>query len=152
VGLGAVQPLGAIKEGDREAALALVKAEIEGRSVRDWVGWAATVCAAFGAPTPTEIVRELERGGVEAIDSYRLFGWYIAAREAAVRGDAEQAFEALRTSLAYWSNPPMWFADIAAKDAMWGELSLRPEFAAAFAERRRRIGPMRGMLHYFPSF
>jgi hypothetical protein len=89
---------------------------------------------------------------VEAIDSYGLFGWYVAAREAAVRGEAAQAFEALRTSLTYWANPPMWYADEMAKDPAWGELATRPEFAAAFEERRQRIGPMRGMLHYFPSF
>ena len=143
---------GAIAEGDREAALELVAGEIAARGVREAVGGAVVVCATFGTPTPPEVVEALERGGPEAADSYGMFGWYFAAREAAVRGDGRRAFEALRTSLAYWSNPPMWFPDMMAKDAAWGELARRPEFAAAFEERRQRVGPVRGQLHYFPSF
>jgi RNA polymerase sigma factor (sigma-70 family) len=143
---------GAMKERDREAAMALVRLEIAERGVPEAVGWAVAVCATFGAPTPPEIVQALERGGPEAADSYGMFGWYFAAREAAAKGDAERAFKALRTSLTYWSNPPMWYPDVMARDTAWGELAKRPEFTAAFDERRQRVGPVRGQLHYFPSF
>lgn len=143
---------GALEEGDRQAALELMAGDIAARGLREAVGGAVAVCATFGTPTPPEIVQALERGGPEAADSYGMFGWYFAAREAAVKGETERAFEALRTSLTYWSNPPLWFPDLMARDTAWGELAKRPEFAAAFGERRRRVGPVRGQLHYFPSF
>ena len=108
--------------------------------------------AALGQPTPNELVRAVDEGGVERVDSYGLFGWYLVAREAAAAGDESKAFYALRRSLGYWSNPPYSCMDIWEQDARWGKLRSHPQFKMIFDEKRRRIGPIHGLLHYFPDW
>jgi hypothetical protein len=98
------------------------------------------------------MVRAADEHGVESVDSYGLFGWYMLAREAAAAGDELKAFEALRRSLNYWSNPPYTCMEIWEQDARWGELRTRTEFKRIFAEKRQRIGPVYGNLHYFPDW
>ncbi len=89
---------------------------------------------------------------MESIDPYGLFGWYMVAREAAVAGDDHKAFDALQRSLAYWSNPPYVCLDVWEQDTRWGSLRDRPEFKKLFMEKRHRIGPVHGILHYFPDW
>jgi hypothetical protein len=37
-------------------------------------------------------------------------------------------------------------------DSRWGSLREHPEFKRAFEEKRQRIGPIYGQLHYFPGW
>ena len=79
-------------------------------------------------------------------------GRYHIAREAAAAGDLKTAFSALEQALRTWYNPPLWHVDVWAKDARWGDLRERPEFKRLFSEKRRRIGPIKGSLWYFPGW
>ena len=108
--------------------------------------------AAQGKPTPVELIKAYQVRGVESVDPYGLFGWYMVAREAAATGDQEKAFDALRRSLNYWSNPPYVCIDIWEQDTFWSDLRNHPEFKRIFAEKRQRIGPIHGILHYFPDW
>ncbi len=108
--------------------------------------------AKHGMPTPQELVQAVEQKGVEIIDDYGLFGWYLVAREAAAAGDAAKALDALRKTVGYWSNSPTYFLKLMENDAYWGELRQHTEFKRIFAEKRERIGPIYGMLHYFPGW
>jgi RNA polymerase sigma factor (sigma-70 family) len=108
--------------------------------------------AAQGKPSPEELVLAVEQGGVSQVDEYGLCGWYMLAREAAAHGDAEQAFQALDRSVSYWSNPPYYFMNLWEKDTYWGELRDAVEFKRIYSEKRDRIGPIYGMLHYFPRW
>ena len=110
------------------------------------------VLAGSGSPTPPEFVQVLAEKGVSGVDEYGMFGWYLVAREAAAHGDPATAFDALRKALAYWSNSPYFITDIWENDTYWGILRDRPEFKKAFAECRQRIGPIYGLLHYFPGW
>ena len=143
-------PVGAIEEKNWVAAQEIVLQEIEARGVSGAVGWAAIVSAGSGAPTPPAILQALREQGVASVDEYGMFGWYLVVRESAASKDMPGAFEALRKSLAYWSNSPYWITNLFEKDAYWGELRSHPEFRQAFDERRKRIGPIYGLLHYFP--
>jgi RNA polymerase sigma factor (sigma-70 family) len=145
-------PVPAVNAHRWQEALEIVRAEIAGRGVRGAVGWAAIVAGGSGSPTPVEIVRALQRDGVEQVDEYGMFGWYILAREAAHRGDAESAFDDLRKALSYWSNQPYWISDLWEKDAYWGTLREDARFRQAFDQRRQRIGTIYGWLHYFPGW
>ena len=133
-------------------ALEIVQAEIAERGVQGAVGWAAIVTGGIGSPTPDEIVQALQQKGVNSVDEYGMFGWYIVAREAAHAGEAAKAFDALNKALSYWSNKPYWISDIWEKDAYWGALRADPRFRQAFDRRRQRIGPVYGWLHYFPGW
>ena len=42
--------------------------------------------AAQGEPAPPEVVQALKEGGIEAVDEYGLFGWYLRARVALAAG------------------------------------------------------------------
>jgi RNA polymerase sigma factor (sigma-70 family) len=109
-------------------------------------------CAATGKPTPPELLHAAHQGGIESVDSYGLYGWYMLAREAAAAGDSPQAFEALTRSLGYWSNPPLLMMNVWENDTRWGTLRETAEFRRIFQEKRDRIGPIHGMLHYFPGW
>jgi hypothetical protein len=127
------------------------------RGIREWkldenATGLIVAAAAQGKPTPVELIQAAEEHGVESVDSYGLFGWYMLAREAAAAGDENKAFEALRRSLGYWSNPPYTCMEIWEQDARWGNLRTHPEFKRIFEEKRQRIGPIHGILHYFPDW
>jgi hypothetical protein len=104
-----------------------------------------------GEPTPPDVVQFVEREGVEAIDEYGQMGWYVIAREAAARGDEKVAFDALERAVGYWSNP-LYMSDRWKQDAIWGDLREHPEYKRIYADKRRRIGPIHGLLHYFPGW
>ena len=127
------------------------------RGIREWkldenATGLIVAAAAQGKPTPAKLVQEAEDHGVESVDSYGLFGWYMLAREAAAAGDEKKAFEALRRALDFWSNPPYTCMEIWEQDARWGSLRDHPEFKQIFEEKRQRIGPIYGILHYFPGW
>jgi RNA polymerase sigma factor (sigma-70 family) len=127
------------------------------RGIREWkldenATGVIVACAALGKPTPPELVQAAETYGVERVDSYGLFGWYMLAREAAAAGEEAKAFEALRRSVGYWSNPPLLLLGIWENDLRWGNLRDHPEFKRIFLEKRQRIGPIYGILHYFPGW
>lgn len=145
-------PVPTINHKNWQAALELVRAEINERGVQGAVGWASIVAGGSGSPTPPEIVRALQQNGVNQVDEYGMFGWYIIAREAAQEGDKTKAFDALRKALSYWSNPPYWISDLWEKDTYWGSLRDDREFRQIFNDRRQRIGTIYGMLHYFPGW
>lgn len=145
-------PMGSVKAGDWVSATATVRQEISTRGLKDAVGWAAIVFGGAGEPTPSEIFQVLQSEGVEAVDDYGMFGWYILAREAARAGHETDAFDALRKALSYWTNPPYGITDLWERDAVWGQLREHPEFKAAFETRRARIGAVYSLLHYFPGW
>ena len=105
-----------------------------------------------GEPTPPDVIRVVEGQGIEALDDYGMTGWYVIAREAAAAGDEQKAFEALERALGYWSNSPYFFTDRWEKDAYWGDLREHPEYKRIYREKRDRIGPVYGLLHYFPGW
>ena len=109
--------------------------------------------AAQGAPAPPELVAALEEKGIEAVDEYGLFGWYLKARVALAEGRIEEALDALRTALNYWSNPPLGrFAALWENDRAWDPLRDDPHYQQIWADKRARIGPIHGQLHYFPGW
>lgn len=148
---GISNPMDAIEAEDWDAAVEIVRRRIVEQGIQE--GWPAIVIAAArGVPTPPELVQAVEQNGVASVDSYGMYGWHLVAREAAAAGDEATAFNALRKALSYWSNPPYASMDYCENDAYWGELRNHPEFKAAFDEKRRRIGPVYGQLHYFPGW
>ncbi len=126
--------------------------ELKERGLQAGGPWAIVIAAGKGAPTPPELVEAVEKDGIQSVDEYGLFGWYLVAREAAAAGEEAKAFEALRNALAYWSNAPYGYDGIWENDRRWGNLRDHPEFKRAFAEKRERIGPIYGHLHYFPGW
>ena len=145
-------PVGFIESQDWAAATKLSCQELQERGLQAGGAWAIVIAAGSGAPTPPELVQAVAQGGIESVDEYGLFGWYLVAREAAAAGDAARAFEALEKSLAYWANAPYWYVKLWENDLRWGALRQHPEFKRLFAEKRQRIGPVHGQLHYFPSW
>jgi RNA polymerase sigma factor (sigma-70 family) len=145
-------PLGAIQSQAWEAAEQLSRQEMLERGLQAGGPWAIVIAAGSGAPTPAALVQAVEENGIQSVDEYGLFGWYLVAREAAAAGDEGKAFDALGKSLAYWSNPPYGYDKIWEKDPRWGNLRLHPQFKRIFAEKRQRIGPIYGQLHYFPGW
>ncbi|MBN1934269.1 MAG: sigma-70 family RNA polymerase sigma factor [Anaerolineae bacterium] len=105
-----------------------------------------------GKPTPPDVIRFIEGNGIEAIDEYGMTGWYVIAREAAAAGDLDKAFAALERAINYWSNPPLVFDEYWEHDAYWGDLREHPEYRRIYREKRERIGPIYGELHYFPGW
>ncbi|MFZ6028126.1 MAG: sigma-70 family RNA polymerase sigma factor [Chloroflexota bacterium] len=144
-------PFGAISTKDWAKAQEIVQRELQERGIQAG-GWAILVAAGRGTPAPAELSAAAERDGVDSVCDYGMFGWYLIARQAAATGDTAEAFDALQKALAYWTNPPFSTSDIFENDAYWGELRQHPEFRRAFDERRQRIGPVYGMLHYFPRW
>ena len=80
--------------------------------------------------------------------------WYYVAREAAAVGDAQKAFAALRRACEYWAwtNPPLVYMKLWANDTRWGALPEHPELKQILGEKEQRIGPIHGLLKYFPSW
>jgi len=105
-----------------------------------------------GRPTPPDVLQFIEENGIEAIDEYGMTGWYVTAREATTAGDLDKAFAALERAINYWSNPPFVFDRQWEQDAYWGDLRQHPEYKRIYREKRERIGPIYGELHYFPGW
>ena len=145
-------PLGAIQSQTWEAAEQISRQEMQERGLQAAGPWTIVIAAGRGAPTPSDLVGAVEQNGIKSVDEYGLFGWYLVAREAAAAGEEVKAFDALRKSLAYWANPPFGYDKIWENDLRWGNLRELPEFKLAFAEKRGRIGPIYGQLHYFPGW
>jgi hypothetical protein len=145
-------PFGFIQSQDWETAGKISLQEMQERGLQAGGPWAIVIAAGKGVPTPSELVEAVEKDGIQSVDEYGLFGWYLVAREAAAAGEEAKAFDALRKALAYWSNPPYGYDVIWEKDSCWEKLREHPEFKRAFAEKRERIGPIYGQLHYFPSW
>ena len=123
------------------------KSETDGVAATAWQF--SYYCALRGIPIPADVMRAIESMDVE---QRGLHIWYAIAREAAAAGDEAKAFDALRKDLSYWTNPPYYTANTWEADTYWGELRNHPEFKAAFDEKRKRIGPIHGLLHYFPGW
>lgn len=145
-------PVGAIRDRDWKTAEALSQRERQECGLPQGGPWAIVIAAAQGVANPPELVQALEQGGIDSIDEYGLFGWYLVARQAAFAGQAEKAFGALEKSLAYWANSPYFYVNIWENDRCWDGLRDQAEFKRLFAEKRRQIGPIYGMLHYFPGW
>jgi RNA polymerase sigma factor (sigma-70 family) len=143
---------GAIQSQAWEAAETISRQERQARGLQAAGPWAIVIAAGHGTPTPPELVQAVEEHGISSVDEYGLFGWYLVAREAAPAGNEAKAFDALRKALAYWSNSPYGYDKIWEKDKRWGKLREHPAFERIFAEKRQRIGPIFGLLHYFPGW
>ncbi len=138
--------------GDLESAEKLARRAIEQEGYSPYGAALVEVAARRGEPTPPDVVRVVEEGGVDALDDYGLQGWYVIAREAAAAGREKEAFEALERALGYWSNPPYWPDRVWENDAYWGRLREHPEVKRIYAAKQARIGPIYGELHYFPGW
>jgi hypothetical protein len=145
-------PVGFIQANDWLKAEAVSRSELQECGVRQGGPWAIVIAAARRGPTPPELVQAMEAQGINSVDEYGLFGWYLVAREAAFAGEAGNAFDALEKSLSYWANSPYFYVNIFEKDSCWDSLRRQAEFQRLFAEKRRQIGPIYGMLHYFPEW
>jgi RNA polymerase sigma factor (sigma-70 family) len=143
---------GYIDTGDLETAERLARQGIEQGGYEPYGAALVDIAALRGEPTPRDVVRVVEEQGLKALDDYGMTGWYVVAREAAASGDEQKAFEALERALSYWSNPPLHFANRWEKDAYWGGLREHPEYKRVYREKRKRIGPIYGQLHYFPGW
>ena len=60
--------------------------------------------------------------------------------------------EAMQRVLSYWKNPPLMHIDVWENDSFWGFLQDSPKRKHLFDEKRRSIGPIYGLLHYFPDW
>lgn len=147
-----LNPNEAMLAGDWMSAEQITRKRIDKYGIRDAGWYAMRISTHTGTATWPEIMRVVEENGIEGVDSYGMWGWYTVAREAAASGNQVEAFDALRKALSYWMNPPYWASDIWEKDPYWGILRDHPEFKGAFDERCRHIGPVYGLLHYFPGW
>jgi hypothetical protein len=141
-----------IEVGDLDTAEQLILRSEDESSRLELETMLIDIAALRGEPSPPDLVRRANEGGVKAIDSYEMEGWYLVAREAAAAGDAEKAFDALRRALSRWANGPYWYSNMWENDAYWGDLLGHPERKRLFEEKRQRIGPIYGQLHYFPGW
>jgi hypothetical protein len=141
-----------LEVGDMVKAEALTYQAIAELDYDVYAAFLIDFAARRGEATPPELVRIAEEKGIEAIDSYGKWGQYFIAREAAAAGNTEQAFAALRRALNYWSNPPYYVDEIWENDAYWGDLREHPEYKRIYAQKRQRIGPIHGILWYFPGW
>jgi len=105
-----------------------------------------------GAPSPPELLERLSQVPEDEIEDVHYWGTYHLAREAAADGDSETAFGMLRRAAGLWCNGPLQYIQNWEQDTRWGSLLEHPEFKAILDERRKRIGPVHGMLHYFPGW
>ena len=108
----------------------------------------------LGRPSPAEYMRKIadrEKIGTSE-DLWGGDAYYHIAREAAAAGNERKAFDALRRASEYWRNPPLAELKNWEKDTRWGALRERPQFKCILDEKRRRIGPIFGSLHYFPGW
>ncbi len=145
-------PRGAIEARAWDEAEALVARRRADFGLTESAWWSILVAAKRGLPTPPDIVRAAEEGGVDAIDTYGLYGAYMLAREAAAVGDEAGAIAGLRDALSRWCNPPLTMVELCEGDTYWGAMREQPGVRRALEEKRRRIGPVRGQLHYFPGW
>jgi len=143
---------GYLEQGDLDAAERLTRQGIEQMGYEPYGAGLVDIAALRGAPTPPDVIRVVEEQGVEVIDDYGMTGWYVIAREAAAAGDEGKAFEALERAVSYWSNSPYFITDRWEKDAYWGDLRDHPEYKRIYREKRERVGPVYGLLHYFPGW
>jgi RNA polymerase sigma factor (sigma-70 family) len=143
---------GYIEAGDLESAERLARRGIEHVGYEPYGAALVDIAALRDEPTPPDVVQVVEERGIQALDDYGMTGWYMVAREAAAAGDEQKAFEALERALSFWSNPPLHFANLWENDAYWGKLREHPEYKRIYREKRRRIGPIYGQLHYFPGW
>ena len=145
-------PVGAIQARDWQTAEGLSRRELQECGLRQGGPWAIVIAAARNGPTPPDLVHSVNEHGIDSVDEYGLFGWYLLAREAAFAGDASKALEALEKSLSYWANSPYFYTQIWEQDACWDSLRSDAEFKRIFAEKRQQVGPIYGQLHYFPGW
>lgn len=143
---------GYLERGDWDSAERLARQGIEHVGYEPYGAGLVDIAAARGQPTPPDVIQVVEEQGIEVIDDYGMTGWYVIAREAAAAGDEQKAFEALERAVSYWSNSPYFFTDRWEKDAYWGNLREHPEYKRIYREKRQRIGPIYGQLHYFPGW
>jgi RNA polymerase sigma factor (sigma-70 family) len=108
----------------------------------------------LGWPSPSEYMKKIaDRKKIgTTLDLWGGDAYYHIAREAAAAGDERTAFDALRRACEYWCNPPLWLVNRWEKDTRWGDLRNDLEFKRILDEKRRRIGPIYGGLHYFPGW
>jgi RNA polymerase sigma factor (sigma-70 family) len=141
-----------LESGDIDGAERIARKAIEQEGYQVFGCFLVDVAVSRGEPTPRDVVQFVKENGIEAIDEYGMEGWYIIAREAAAAGDEQKAFEALERALSYWSNSLLYDANLWENDACWGELREHPEYKRIYREKRERIGPIYGQLHYFPGW
>jgi RNA polymerase sigma factor (sigma-70 family) len=141
-----------LERDELDAAERLARKGFEQVGLSPYGAGLVDIAALRGEPTPPDVIQVVEEQGIEAIDDYGMAGWYLVAREAAAAGDEGKAFDALERALSYWSNSPYFFTDRWEKDAYWGELHEHPEYERLYREKRERIGPVYGHLHYFPGW
>ena len=116
----------------------------------EWWIYIADVAVHRGEPSPPKLLADLKEKSPE--DPSLDYDRYHIAREAAARGDESGAFSNLERALACWYNPPLVHVDVWERDTRWGELREHPEFKRLFAEKRKRIGPIKGSLWRFPGW
>jgi RNA polymerase sigma factor (sigma-70 family) len=143
---------GYLERGQLDSAERLARQGIEQEGYSPYGAGLVDIAALRGQPTPPDVIQVVQERGVEVIDDYGMTGWYLIAREAAAAGDEQKAFEALERAVSYWSNSPYFFTDRWEKDAYWGNLRDHPEYKRIYREKRQRIGPVYGLLHYFPGW
>jgi tetratricopeptide (TPR) repeat protein len=141
-----------IESGEFNEAEQIVRQAIERVGYRWYAPMLIQIVAARGEPTPEDLKEQLEKGGIDAVDDYGMFGKYLAARIAAESGDDQTALRTLSEALAYWRNPPLSCVDVWEKDAAWGSMLAMPERKQLFIDKRDGIGPIFGELHYFPGW
>ena len=142
-----------VNAGLPDEAAALAREHYEDKGILAAGNDMIIAAAAQGVPAPPEVVQALEEGGIEAVDEYGLFGWYLRARLAAAEGRAQEALDGLGVALDYWSNPPLGtFSSLWEGDRAWDDLRNDPRYKMIWADKRARIGPIYGELHYFPGW
>jgi hypothetical protein len=140
-----------ILSGDLETAERLAREAVDAGEKEEY--WRLNDIAIHrGEPSPPELMAEIAEKGPDGPDMWGGDAWYHVAREAAAAGDQASALEALRAACEYWRNPPLQHLTVWENDARWGALRDAPEFKGIIAEKRRRIGPVHGMLWYFPAW
>jgi hypothetical protein len=136
---------------DWDAARSIMYQEIDARGVQGAVGWAAIILAGSGLPTLPEFMQVIEENGVNGVDEYGMFGWYLVAREAAAIGDTSGAFDALRKSLAYWTNPPFSYTKFWEDELYWGDLRHHPQFKQVLTSAVNALGRFTGSCTTFQA-
>ncbi len=139
-----------IGDGDLETAERVAREAIADGAESSW-SWLNDIAIHRGMPSPPELMAELAKKSPDD-PALEYGGRYHIAREAGAAGDLETAFSALEQALRTWYNPPLAHAKVWEKDARWGDLREHPEFKRLFSEKRRRIGPIKGSLWYFPGW
>lgn len=140
-----------IRAGDLEAAEQVAREGVAAGNACE-VCWLNDIAIARGDPSPPALMQEIAAKGVEGSDCYDGDAWYHIAREAAAAGRREEAFGALQRACEEWRNAPLAAIELWEKDRRWGTLRQHQEFTRILNARRERIGPIHGLLHYFPGW